>query len=124
MDNKTLSLKDKNHKPDAVDHVVDQSADMAELAAFREDKIAREKAEVARIEAETKAATSVTMNLPPAAGKGITLGGRMYVHGHTYNVTNDIKWALEEQQNRCWAHESSLKESENKGRKQRRAYVS
>lgn len=119
MDNsKTLSLKKGEEK-----EPIDVSAELAELAELRAEKAAREEAAEKQKEFELKAATSVTINVPPAAGKGITLAGMQYLHGRTYQVSNDTKWALEEAQNRCWAHEHSLKESENKGRKQRRAYV-
>lgn len=101
----------------------DLAADMAELAELRADKLEREAAAELLAEQEQKAATSVTMDLPPAAGKGITMAGRMFVHGQTYEVTNDIKWGLEEAMRRCWSHEASLKESVNKGRTKRRAYA-
>ncbi len=98
-------------------------ADREELEQLRAERDARLKTEKALEEASKKAALAITLNLPPAAGKGIQLAGRMYYHGHTYHVPNDVKWALEEAERRCWAHESSLHESENKGRKQRRAFV-
>lgn len=99
-------------------------ADREELEQLRAERDARVVAEKVLAEAEKRNATSVTINLPPAGGKGIQVAGRMYYHGQTYVVSNDLKWTLEEQERRCWAHESSLHESENKGRKQRRAYVS
>ena len=99
------------------------SAEREELEQLRAERDLRESEETKKIEAEKQAATSITLNLPPAAGKGIHLAGRMYYHGHTYQVSNDIKWALEECERRCWAHESSLHESENKGRTQRRAFI-
>lgn len=98
-------------------------ADREELEQLRAERDARIQAEKTLEEAAKRAATSITLNLPPAAGKGIHMAGRMYMHGHSYQVSNDVKWALEEAERRCWAHESSLKESENKGRQQRRAYV-
>lgn len=115
-DKKTLSLK-KELTPEV-------EAELKELAELRAEKAAREEAEAKRKEAEEKAAISVTINLPPAGGKSIRYGGREFFHGMTYQVTNDVKWGLEEAMNRLLAHESSLHESENKGRKQRRAYVS
>ena len=99
-------------------------AEREELEQLRAERDARVITEKALVEAEKRLATSVTINLPPAAGKGIQIAGRMYYHGHSYQVSNDLKWTLEEQERRAWAHESSLHESENKGRKQRRAYVS
>lgn len=98
-------------------------AEREELEQLRAERDARITAEKALIEAEKRAASSVTMNLPPAAGKGITMAGREYLHGRTYQVDNNTKWGLEEAERRCWAHESSLHESENKGRTKRRAYV-
>lgn len=99
------------------------AAEREELEQLRAERDARQVAEKAISDAEKRASLSVTLNLPPAAGKGIQMGGRMYYHGHNYQVSNDLKWALEEAERRCWAHESSLHESENKGRKQRRAFV-
>jgi hypothetical protein len=98
-------------------------AEREELEQLRAERDARVQADKAIADAEKRAAMSVTLNLPPAAGKGIQMGGRMYYHGHSYQVSNDVKWALEEAERRCWAHESSLHESENKGRKQRRAFI-
>lgn len=98
-------------------------AEREELEQLRAERDARLLAEKALKEAESRAATSVTLNLPPAAGKGIQMAGREYLHGRTYQVDNNTKWQLEEAQRRCWAHESSLHESENKGRQKRRAYV-
>lgn len=111
--NKTLSLK-KDELNDS---------DARELAELRAEKLAREEADAKLVELAANAATTIVMNLPPASGKGIHYAGLMYVHGKSYQVTNDVKWALEEAQNRCWSHEASLKESENKGRTKRRAYV-
>lgn len=98
-------------------------ADREELEQLRAERDARIARDEAQKVIEAKAATSVTLNLPPAAGKGVTIAGREYLHGRTYQVSNDLKWALEECERRCWAHESTLHESENKGRKQRRAFV-
>lgn len=127
-DRKKLSLKKDEAEnavemPSATDSHHDLDDDLKELAELRAEKAARIDAESKKKEAEENAAITVILNLPPASGKGIQLGGRMYVHGQAYQVTNDVKWALEEAQNRCWAHESSLRESENKGRTKRRAYV-
>ena|ERR1700759_267875 len=97
--------------------------ELKELEQLRAEKAERIAAEEKRAELEAKAATSVTINIPPAGGKSIKFGGREFLHGMTYPVSNDIKWGLEEIMNRLLAHESSLHESENKGRKQRRAYV-
>lgn len=94
--------------------------ELEELRAERDARINRDKAIE---EAARKAATSITLDLPPAAGTHIQIAGKRYYHGMSYQVPNDLKWAMEEVQRRCWAHESSLHESENKGRKQRRAYV-
>lgn len=99
------------------------SAEREELEQLRSERDTRESEEKKKTDAEKRAATSVTLNLPPAAGKGIHLAGQMYYHGRTYQVSNDIKWALEECERRCWAHEASLHESENKGRTQRRAFI-
>lgn len=98
-------------------------AEREELEELRAEREARKQAEKAIAEAELRALTSVTLNLPPAAGKGVQVAGRTYYHGKTYQVPTDLKWVLEEVERRAWAHESSLHESENKGRKQRRAYV-
>jgi hypothetical protein len=98
-------------------------ADREELEQLRAERDARLITEKVIAEAELKAATSVTINLPPAAGRGIHIAGREYLHGHTYQVDNNTKWTLEESERRCWAHESSLHESENKGRTKRRAFV-
>lgn len=98
-------------------------AEREELEELRAERDLRIAAKHASEEIEKKGLLSVTLSLPPAAGKGITLAGREYLHGRTYVVSNDVKWAIEEAERRCWAHESSLHESENKGRKQRRAYV-
>lgn len=99
-------------------------AERDELEQLRAERDARVAKEIALIEVEKRNATSVTINLPPAGGKGLQVAGKMYYHGQTYQVSNDLKWTLEEQERRCWAHESSLHESENKGRTKRRAYVS
>ena len=93
------------------------SADREELEELRAERDARKRADKAIEEAAKREATSITLDLPPAAGKGIQIAGKTYFHGMTYQVSNDLKWSLEEQQRRCWAHESSLHESENKGRK-------
>jgi hypothetical protein len=114
-------MKSKND--DDLSQEVLNSAEREELEQLRSERDAREKSDQLLLEAEKRAATSVTLNLPPAAGKGIHMAGKMYYHGQTYNVSNDIKWALEECERRCWAHESSLHESENKGRSQRRAFI-
>lgn len=98
-------------------------AEREELEELRNERDARLRKDKAIADAELKAATAVTLNLPPAAGKGIQIAGKMYYHGRSYQVSNDLKWALEEAERRCWAHESSLHESENKGRQQRRAFV-
>ncbi|MES2730026.1 MAG: hypothetical protein V4621_08050 [Pseudomonadota bacterium] len=103
--------------------VILSDAEREELEELRAERDQRIAAKRAAEEIEKKGLLSVTLNLPPAAGKGITLAGREYLHGRTYVVNNDVKWAIEEAERRCWAHESSLHESENKGRKQRRAYV-
>lgn len=100
-----------------------RDAEREELEQLRAERDVRELTEKKRIDAEQRAATSITLNLPPAAGRGIHLAGKMYYHGQTYNVSNDVKWTLEECERRCWAHESSLHESENKGRSQRRAFI-
>lgn len=98
-------------------------AEREELEQFRAEREIRIKHEEEVLEAAKREAISITLNLPPAAGNGIHLAGREFLHGRTYQVTNDVKWALEEAERRCWAHESSLHESENKGRTKRRAYV-
>jgi hypothetical protein len=123
-------VKTKTEKEDGVSEpeilnvdAVLSDADREELEQLRNERDER-KAKDKTIEDQAKIeAISITLNLPPAAGKGITLAGRQYLHGRSYQVTNDVKWALEECERRCWAHESSLHESENKGRKQRRAFV-
>lgn len=65
----------------------------------------------------------IQINLAPGAGQAINYSGRQYVHGAKYEVATSIASAVLEIQNRGWAHEASLKESENKGRKQNRAYL-
>lgn len=88
--------------------------ELEQLRAERDARIERDNA----IEAAQKAiATSITLNLPPAAGNSIQIAGKKYFHGQSYQVTNDLKWVLEEAERRCWSHEASLHESENKGRK-------
>lgn len=131
MRTKSVNLKEETEAAVEVDHernlldarAILADADREELEQLRAERDARNAADKVLQEAEKRAASSVTLNLPPAAGKGIHLAGRMFYHGHTYQVANDVKWALEEAERRCWAHESSLHESENKGRKQRRAFV-
>lgn len=114
-----ITEKEYDLKPDAI--LAD--ADREELEQLRAERDTRIAADKVRIELEKRAATAVTMDLPPAAGRGIVLAGTEYLHGRTYQVSNDTKWTLEEAQRRCWAHESSLHESENKGKSQRRAYI-
>jgi hypothetical protein len=92
-------------------------AEREELEQLRAERDARIARDIAIEDAQKKAATSITLNLPPAAGKGIQVAGKTYFHGQSYQVTNDLKWVLEEAERRCWAHEASLHESENKGRK-------
>lgn len=113
----------KEELPEMEADAVLNDAEREELELLRAERDARIASDKAVKLAAEKAATSITLNLPPAAGKGIFLNGKHYFHGHTYQVSNDVKWTLEECERRCWAHESSLHESENKGRKQRRAYV-
>lgn len=84
------------------------------LRAERDGRIARDKAIEA---AQKKEATSCTINLPPAAGNFISVAGNQYFHGKSYQVSNDLKWVLEEAQRRCWSHEASLHESSNKARR-------
>lgn len=100
------------------------NAEREELEALRNEKADRMEAEMRREKAEKVAAESITIDLPPAAGVGINLAGVRYTHGRSYQVDNSTKWAIEEAQRRAWAHEASLKESENKGRAKRRAYLS
>ena len=129
MGNKTLHAKgslDTNEDSDSEESplvIGATSSELQELEELRAEKKAREEAEKAAEKAAIQAAERTTMNLPPSSLKGIQMNGVLYAHGKTYTVSNEIKWQLEEQQNRAWSHESSLKEPENKGRKQRRAYV-
>lgn len=65
----------------------------------------------------------IQINLAPGAGMAINYSGRQFVHGAKYEVPTPIAAAVMEIQNRGWSHESSLKESENKGRKSNRAFL-
>jgi len=67
--------------------------------------------------------SAIEINLAPGAGMAINYSGRQYIHGAKYKVDNGIAQAVMEIQNRGWAHEASLKESENKGRSQKRAFI-
>lgn len=109
------SKEEKTLSGDA-DEII-SSAEREELEELRAERAARLKAEQLLEEAARIDSTSITLDLPPAAGTGIKVAGKTYFHGMTYQVTNDLKWSLEEQMRRCWAHEASLHESENKGRK-------
>lgn len=123
---RTKSIDEKDIALDVAETVyatVLPDADREELEQLRAERDERIAAEKIQADAAKLAATSITLNLPPAAGRGIRVAGREYLHGRNYQVPNDVKWALEEAERRCWAHESSLHESENKGRTKRRAYV-
>lgn len=92
-------------------------AEREELELLRSERDARIARDKAIEEAQKVEATSVTVDLPPAGGNSIRVAGKSYFHGKSYQVSNDLKWVLEEAQRRCWSHESSLHESENKGRR-------
>lgn len=118
MRTKNEEVKDpmSGDEPDYPAEILD-SAEREELEQLRAERDARNLSEKTLIDAAKRAAESITLNLPPAAGKGIVMAGKMFHHGQTYQVDNNTKWALEEAERRCWAHEASLHESENKGRK-------
>ena len=65
---------------------------------------------------------SVRINLAPNQS-AINYCGRQYIHGATYQMETATASAVQEIATRGWAHEASLKESENKTRKQNRAYL-
>ena len=92
-------------------------AEREELEQLRAERDARLVREKMIEEVQKKAATSVTLNLPPAAGNFVNIAGNRYLHGQTYQVSNDLKWVLEEAERRAWSHEASLHESSNKGRR-------
>lgn len=92
-------------------------ADREELEQLRAERDARLIREKAIEDAQKKEATSVTINLPPAGGNFLSVAGNQYFHGKSYQVSNDLKWVLEEAQRRCWSHEASLHESSNKARR-------
>ncbi len=112
-----MRTKSEDKDPVNLGDTVLADAEREELEQLRAERDARAATDKLLAEAEKRAATSITLNLPPAAGKGIHLAGKMYYHGQSYQVSNDLKWALEEAERRCWAHEASLHESENSGRK-------
>lgn len=121
---KSQDETDVVERPVMEDHFAALSAaDREELEQLRAEREVRLEAQRLSNEAAVRAATTITLNLPPAAGKGIQMAGRMYEHGHSYPVTNEQKWALEEAERRCWSHEASLHESENKQRKPRQARI-
>lgn len=98
-------------------------ADRQELESLRAEIARRDKAQADLVEAQKRADMAVTIDLPPAGGAGINLNGKLYRHGQTYFVTNDIKWVLEEQMNRVRSHEASLHAPET-SRKRRNAQLS
>ena len=117
-DKKTLSLKKET--PQISDEL------MEELEQLRAEKASREESEMNRLKAEENASNTVVIDLSGLGGMKdptITIAGRRFEHGRTYHVDNATKWTLEEQMNRLRAHEASTRESENKGRQKRRAYV-
>lgn len=119
MRTKSVDVKEQSEDVEEKIYPVDvlSDADREELELLRAERSTRLVEEKRLAEAQKNAAEMITLNLPPAAGKGIVSGGRMFLHGRSYQVSNDVKWALEEAERRCWAHEASLHESENKGRK-------
>lgn len=118
MRTKSEEVKDpmSGDEPDYPAEILD-SAEREELEQLRSERDARAATDKAIQEANKRSAESITLNLPPAAGRSIIMAGREFLHGRSYQVDNSTKWALEEAERRCWAHEASLHESENKGRK-------
>lgn len=115
MRTKSVDAKDADDELSADTILADaEREELEQLRAERDARMARDKAIE---EAQKKESASITMDLPPAAGKGIQVAGKTYFHGKSYQVSNDLKWVLEEAQRRCWSHEASLHESENKGRR-------
>lgn len=113
MRTKSIDSKEDETSPDLI--LADaEREELEQLRADRDERLARDKALEA---AQKAAATSVTLDLPPAAGNSINVAGNKYFHGKSYQVTNDLKWVIEEAMRRCWSHESSLHESENKARR-------
>jgi hypothetical protein len=53
----------------------------------------------------------------------ISHAGKTYFHGHSYPVTKSVMWDLQEVCNRSHAHEATLHESENVGRRPRPMYA-
>lgn len=98
-------------------------AEREELELLRAERDARLARDKAIADAQKKEATSITINLPPAAGNFLSVAGNQYFHGKSYQVSNDLKWVLEEAQRRCWSHEASLHESSNKARRPQHAKV-
>jgi hypothetical protein len=113
MRTKSVDEKESEMSPDTI--LAD--ADREELEQLRAERDARNSRDKAIEDAQKKEATSCTINLPPAAGNFISVAGNQYFHGKSYQVSNDLKWVLEEAQRRCWSHEASLHESSNKARR-------
>jgi len=100
--------------------------DRLELEQLRNEKKEREAKDAANAIAAANLADTVTIDLGGIGGTrkpSINIAGRDYEHGKTYKVDTATKWTIEEQMNRLRAHEASTRESENKGRQKRRAYV-
>lgn len=88
--------------------------ELEQLRAEREVRLAQQKADEDNASRDLH---RLVLNLPPAAGEYISLANKLYYNGKEYQVSTATKWALEEAERRAWCHESSLHESENKGRR-------
>jgi hypothetical protein len=106
-----------------------------EAPAVEETDVAALKARIAELEKATEA--SKPKPVFNDAGEELTLfridlaknsnsishAGKTYFHGHSYPVTKAVMWDLQEVCNRSHAHEATLHENENMGRRPRPQYA-
>jgi len=103
----------KNKEIDSVLNDAERE-ELEQLRAEREVRMAAQKAQELAVKNNLH---KIRLDLPPAAGNYINIAGKLFYNGKEYEVSNDMKWQLEEAERRCWSHEASLHESVNKLRK-------